>query len=49
MLTKKNSNSKAILADMHQDGIRFDPEIVEAIRALRAIQGNQIQPVDKNE
>lgn len=49
MLGKKNSDSKALLADMHQHGIRFNPEIVEAIRALRANQGKQSQPTDKYE
>ncbi len=49
MLGKKNNDSKALLADMHQDGIRFDPKIVEALRALRANQGINNLPEDTDE
>lgn len=36
MFIKKESNSMPLLADMHLDGTRFDPEILEAMRAMRA-------------
>lgn len=39
MFIKKDSNAKPLLADMHMDGIRFDPKILAALKALKANQG----------
>ena len=42
MKSKRNTQDMPLLADMHTDGIRFDPKVLEALRMKNQLRSAQV-------